>query len=66
MGVVGEEGAEIVARMKPASSSGQKDKVDQNLNIHVWDKRPQNLGPHDILLIVGNDMDWNGATGQGR
>lgn len=61
LGVIGEEGPEIVARMKPAGAhdraagGGDGDGVQQN--IFLVDQRRQNLGPNDVELIIEDSIE---------
>jgi len=65
LGVIGEEGPEIVARMKPARERDARRGGDEEvINIHVWDQRPKNLRPGDILVIVANDAERGGEVGK--
>jgi len=63
LGVIGEEGDEIVARMKPAR---QQDAGWQELkqNIYLVDDRRKvpPLGPRDVIMIVADDMNRGGDT----
>lgn len=63
MGIIGEEGDEIVARMKPAR---QQDAGWQELrqNIYLVDDRRKvpPLGPRDVIMIVADDMNRGGDT----
>lgn len=60
LGVIGEEGPEIVARMKPAGShdmrSAGEDSDGIRQNIYIVDQRRQNLGPEDVELIIEDSM----------
>ena len=63
LGVIGEEGDEIVARMKPAR---QQDAGWQELrqNIYLVDDRRKvpPLGPRDVVMIIADDMNRGGDT----
>ena len=63
LGVIGEEGPEIVARMKPA---GARDSGGEPImqNIYLVDQRPGRLGPNDVVMIVAGDMAKGGRTAQ--
>jgi hypothetical protein len=61
IGAIGEEGPEIVARMKPARP-GDGDGESQPMNIFLVDRRPPRLGPRDGVLIVADDMERGGPT----
>ncbi len=54
LGVLGEEGPEIVARMKPG---GAQDESPIMQNIILVDERRQNLGPNDVELIVTDSIE---------
>ena len=64
LGVIGEEGPEIVARMKPMRS-GEDNGGDLHQNIYIVDQRPPRLGRNDVLLIVDDDMQRGGRTAKG-
>ena len=59
LGVLGEEGPEIVARMKPAgahdSGGGGGGEITQTL--WVVDQRRPNLGPNEIELVIEDSMN---------
>jgi len=61
LGVIGEEGPEIVARMKPARP-GDMGGGDITQNIYLVDSRPPRLGPRDIVLYIAADMRAGGKT----
>ena len=61
LGVIGEEGPEIVARMKPARA-GDMDGGDIKQNIYLVDSRPPRLGPQDVVLYIAADMRAGGKT----
>ena len=60
LGVIGEEGPEIVARMKPARPGDGNGDIKQN--IYLVDARPPRLGPQDVVLYVAADMRAGGKT----
>jgi hypothetical protein len=57
LGLLGEEGDEIVARMKPGGDS--KPEATQ-LVVNVWDRRPPAKSDDEILVVVEKDMRNNG------
>ena len=65
MGVVGEEGDEIVARMKPArpgeAGMGGGEPIMQNL--YFVDQR-RRLGPNDVEFIITDAMDRERGPGK--
>ena len=61
LGVIGEEGPEIVARMKPARS-GDFSGGDIKQNIYLVDNRPPRIGPKDVVLYIEQDMRMGGKT----
>ena len=61
LGVIGEEGPEIVARMKPARS-GEGGDGDIKQNLYLVDARPPRLGPRDVVLYIEADMRSGGVT----
>lgn len=63
MGVIGEEGPEIVARMKPMRPGDEGGDLHQN--IYLVDQRPPRLGRNDVLLIIDDDMRRGGKTAKG-
>ena len=60
LGVIGEEGPEIVARMKPARAGDMGGDIKQN--IYLVDARPPRLGPKDVVLYIAADMRSGGKT----
>ena len=64
MGVIGEEGPEIVARMKPMRL-GDEGGGDLRQNIYLVDRRPPRLERNDVLLIIEDDMHRGGKTAKG-
>ena len=65
-GVFGEEGSELVAKIKPSGSGdfgGQNESIQQN--IFIVDQRRPNLGPRDVQLIISDDMSRGGVTSRG-
>lgn len=61
LGVIGEEGPEIVARMKPARP-GDMGGGDIRQNIYLVDNRPPRIGPKDVVLYIEQDMRSGGKT----
>jgi len=61
LGVIGEEGPEIVARMKPARQSDMGG-GDIKQTIYLVDARPPRLGPNDVVRYVTADMRSGGKT----
>ena len=61
LGMIGEEGPEIVARMKPARP-GDMGGGDIKQNIYLVDSRPPRLGPQDVVLYIAADMRAGGKT----
>jgi hypothetical protein len=63
LGVLGEEGPEIVARMKPAGAhdrvAGGGDGGGEGLqqNIFLVDQRRPNLGPNDVEIIIEDSIN---------
>ena len=62
LGVIGEEGPEIVARMKPARPGDGNGDIKQT--IWIVDNRPPRIGPRDVVLYVAADMRSGGQTSQ--
>ena len=64
LGVIGEEGPEIVARMKPAGSrdAGQP-KVTVVINGDITPRRPD-MRPEDVIKVVANDAERGGDVGR--
>ena len=63
LGVIGEEGPEIVARMKPARpGEGGGENITQN--IYLVDGRPPRLGPRDVVLYITKDMFEGGRSAE--
>ena len=60
VGMVGEEGPELVARMKPAGTSKEEEGIKQS--IFIVDQRPKGLGPNDVVMVVSGDMERGGRT----
>ena len=60
LGVLGEEGSEIVARMKPMGSKEKGEQLVQN--IYLVDQRPGRLGPDDVVLAIAGDLARGGKT----
>ncbi len=57
LGLLGEEGDEIVARMKPARVQDTERSEQQIMqNIFLVDQRRQNLGPNDVELIITDGL----------
>ena len=59
LGLIGEEGDEIVARMKPASGLQEHPEPIQQ-TIYVVDERPKSIGPNDVVAIIGDRLDRGG------
>lgn len=64
VGMIGEEGPELVARVKPAipGQGGQSDSIVQN--IYLVDQTPKKLGPNDVVMIVADNLNRRGPVGQ--
>ena len=60
IGMVCEEGPELVARMKPAGTSRDDDGIEQT--IYIVDQRPKSLGRNDVVGIVSGDMERGGRS----
>lgn len=61
LGVIGEEGPEIVARMKPARP-GDTGGGNIEQRIFLVDQRPPRIGPRDVVLYVAADMRAGGRA----
>jgi hypothetical protein len=66
MGIIGEEGDEIVARMKPGKSSDfKKDgSGDIQQNIFLVDQRRPNLAPNDVEFIITDSIERGRSVGK--
>ena len=64
-GVFGEEGSELVARIKP--NKGGDDKTSEPIiqNVYLVDQRRPNLGPRDIELVVEDSARRGGPVSKG-
>ena len=67
MGVIGEEGDEIVARMLPAGAGGKgrggnSGTGDTTLNVVLVDSRSKVPTAADIVMVIANDMQSNGKV----
>lgn len=63
VGVIGEEGPEIVARMKPARAGMDSDKPIQQ-NIFIVDQRRPSLGPNEVELVISDSIERGRAVGR--
>ena len=61
LGVIGEEGPEIVARMKPARAGDLSDRVSVIIQGDIIPRQP-NMRPQDVVLVVADDMERGGKT----
>ena len=63
LGVIGEEGPEIVARMKPggAEDFGGRVSVIVTVQGDIIPRQP-NMRPQDVILVVADDMERGGKT----
>ncbi len=72
LGVVGEEGDELIARMLPASGGGgsRLGPMDSEAygpreqHIHIWDQRPKGVNPQDVITITADNLDRGGVLHQ--
>jgi len=64
--IVGEEGDELVARMKPARSQDTNDETKFNIIIQgdILPREGVGLQPKDVVLVVADDMQRMGKTGK--
>ena len=61
LGLIGEEGPEIVARMKPGRAGDFSGGVTVNIMGDIVPRQP-NMRPQDVILVIADDMERGGKT----